>query len=363
MHEDLWDTLKRDWVHVRAEARPGWKHLIRQTFAELEEFYLTPADRDRLAQTRRPWRWFLLTWWLLTALLLKLTPTRRVVLVVALALLWNAQSVIRLGPRVRADFDTAGLGAILVIGILLFELRDKLVAKDELRAVQMSLMPSDPPALAGWDIWMYTRPANDVGGDLVDSLELQPGRLGIALADVAGKALPAALLMAKVQSTLRALATDVPTLGDLAARTNQILCRDGLPNRFATMVYLDVRADSGLVRLLNAGHMPPMQIADGRFHQLPLGNMALGLVPHVTYHEHQVDLAPGDTLLVYSDGVTEALNAAGEFFGDERLLALVPGVAPLSARNAGLRILDAVDRFIGECKPYDDLSIIVIKRR
>ena len=107
---------------------------------------------------------------------------------------------------------------------------------------------------------MYTRPANDVGGDLVDCLDSGGGRVGFALADVAGKALPAALLMAKVQATLRALATDVPSLADLAARTNAILCRDGLPNRFATLVYLDVRDGDGTVRLVNAGHMPPVRI-------------------------------------------------------------------------------------------------------
>ena len=103
---------------------------------------------------------------------------------------------------------------------------DKLLARHELeagRAVQRALMPDRCPTLTGWDVWLYTRPANDVGGDLVDCLEIEPGRVGFALADVAGKALPAALLMAKVQSTLRALATDAPSLSALAARSLPLL--------------------------------------------------------------------------------------------------------------------------------------------
>lgn len=365
MRDDLWSTLKQDWDYVRHEARPSWRRLARQTYAELDEFYFTPAHRQRLAATRGPWRWVLVGWWLLEALLLKLAPARRVVLVVALVFLWLSQNVVRFGNSVRADPNLAVVGGLLLIGILLLELKDKLLARDELRAgraVQMALMPEHAPELSGWDIWMYTRPANDVGGDLVDSLVLSPGRVGVALADVAGKALPAALLMAKVQSTLRALATDVPSLAELAARTNQILCRDGLPNRFATLVYLDVREGSGCVRLLNAGHLPPIKAGPGVFHQLPIGDLALGLVPNAAYSEQTIDVDAGEMLIVYSDGVTEALNEAGDFFGDERLQAVLRALAGLTAREAGARILDTVDRFIGECRPYDDLSLVVLRR-
>jgi serine phosphatase RsbU (regulator of sigma subunit) len=228
--------------------------------------------------------------------------------------------------------------------------------------VQRALMPERCPSLEGWDVWMYTRPANDVGGDLVDCLEVEPGRVGFALADVAGKALPAALLMAKVQSTLRALATEVPSLSALATRTNTILCRDGLPNRFATLVYLDARHHSGLLRLVNAGHMPPVRITGEAFHDLPHGNMALGMMPGATYQEQEVDLQPGEMLVVYSDGLTEALNQAGDFYGDDRMRAVFPTLSALSARDAGARLLASVDAFIGETRPYDDLSLVILKR-
>lgn len=365
MSNGLWSTLKDDWRYVREESRPGWRRQLEQTVAELREFYLTAAERQRLAQTKRPGTWFLLGWWLLRALLLKLTPTRRLVLVVALGCLWLSSVRLKVGRDATVDFDLDTVGQLLLIGVLLLELRDKLLARDELqagRAVQMALMPERAPSLHGWDLWMFTRPANDVGGDLVDSLELSLGHVGLVLSDVAGKALPAALLMAKVQSTLRALASDDVSLGDLASRTNEILCRDGLPNRFATLVYLDLRANSGQVHLLNAGHPPPIVVSGSRFHQLSPGNMALGLMPGVPFDEQAIELQPGDLLVAYSDGVTEALNETGDFFGEDRLQAVLPALNGVSAREGGLRLLETIDRFTGDRRAHDDLSIIVLKR-
>ena len=361
----VWDTLVQDWRYVRDDLRPGWRAMFRTTMAELEEFYLTPEHKDRLKRMNRFWRWLSLSWWLLKSLFLKLTPGRRVVFVAALLLLWSSSGRFSINDESRVSVNVVALGAVLLIGILLLELKDKLLARHELeagRAVQRALMPEFCPTLKGWDVWMYTRPANDVGGDLLDCLELAPGRVGFALADVAGKALPAALLMAKVQATLRALATESTSLSDLATRTNTILCRDGLPNRFATLVYLDVREGDDHVRLVNAGHMPPVRIRTTGFHDLPRGDMALGLMPGSTYHEQHEELRPGEMLVVYSDGLTEALNEAGEFYDEARLRALFPGLCALSAVQAGTRLLESVDAFIGNTRPYDDLSLIVLKR-
>jgi serine phosphatase RsbU (regulator of sigma subunit) len=362
----LWETLVQDWRYLREDVRPGWREALRTTMAELEEFYVTPEHRLRLKGMGRFGRWAYLTWWLLKGLFLTLSPTRRIVVLAALVLLLSSRQVVRIGDGTSVSADFSIVGSVLLLGVLLLELKDKLLARHELeagRAVQKALMPEYCPDLRGWDVWMYTRPANDVGGDLVDCLDLGGGRVGFALADVAGKALPAALLMARVQATLRALATDAPTLADLAARTNTILCRDGLPNRFATLVYLDVRDSEGAVRLVNAGHMPPVWIGPAGFHDLPRGDMALGMMPGAAYVERTEELAPGDMLLVYSDGVTEAMNAAGEFYDDSRLRSLFPGLHALTARDAGQRILASVDAFIGDTRPYDDLSLVVLKRR
>ncbi len=351
---------------MREDVRPGWRQALRATMGDLEEFYLTPEHRQRLKGMGRFPRWIHLGWWLLKGLFLTLSPTRRIVVLVALLLLLTSpRQVVQIGEGASASGDVSILGSGLLVGVLLLELKDKMLARHELeagRAVQRALMPERCPELRGWDVWMYTRPANDVGGDLVDCLDLGGGRVGFALADVAGKALPAALLMGRVQATLRALATDAPTLADLAARTNTILCRDGLPNRFATLVYIDVRDGDGAVRLVNAGHMPPVRIGPAGFHDLPRGDMALGMMPGSGYEERTEELAVGDMLLVYSDGLTEAMNAAGEFYDDSRLRQLFPGLHVLTARDAGQRILTSVDAFIGATRPYDDLSLMVLKR-
>ena len=362
--EPLWDTLKQDWRYVRDDVRPGWRDMLRTTVAELKEFYLTPEHRRRLAGMGTLRRGLWLAGWLLKSLFLKLTPLRRFIFLAALVLLMASPRV-STGGGTSVSVDGQMFSMFLLIGLLLLELKDKLLARHELeagRSVQRALMPDRCPSLAGWDVWLYTRPANDVGGDLVDCLELGPGRVGFTLADVAGKALPAALLMAKVQSTLRALATDAPSLSDLAAKTNDILCRDGLPNRFATLLYFDVRDDDGGVRLVNGGHMPPVLVSAAGYHELPRGDMALGMMPGAAYREQRQDVNPGEMLIAYSDGLTEALNAAGEFYGEDRLRADFATLATLTAKQAGERILASVDAFIGATRPYDDLSVVVLKR-
>ena len=168
--------------------------------------------------------------------------------------------------------------------------------------------------------------------------------------------------MAKVQSTLRALATEATSLSDLASRVNAILCRDGLPNRFVTLVYLDVHADSGRVALINAGHMPPIVVSQPGFHDLPRGDMAMGLMPRTSFEEQHVELQPGEMLVVYSDGLTDAMNSSGEFYGDDRLRALMPGLAALTAADAGARLLASVNTFINNARPYDDISLVILKR-
>ncbi len=230
------------------------------------------------------------------------------------------------------------------------------------RSVQRALMPKPSPSVPGWELWLMTRPANEVGGDLVDYLEIGKDRHGIALGDVAGKGLKAALLMVKLQATLRALAADFTSLAGLGAKLNMILRRDGLPNSFASLVYLELQSGSGTVRLLNAGHMPPLILKDGAVQETAHGGVAIGMMPDATFSEQQIEFRRGDTLLVYSDGLTEAANEAGEFFGEQRLLALLRSSTGLSAQQIGERLVAAADQFAGEARAHDDLSLIVLKR-
>jgi sigma-B regulation protein RsbU (phosphoserine phosphatase) len=249
--------------------------------------------------------------------------------------------------------------------ILMLELKDKLVARNELeagRAVQLALMPQSSPAISGWDLWLFTRSANDVGGDLVDYMQLGDERFGIVLGDVAGKGLPAALLMSKLQATLRALASEETSLGALGSRMNRILCRDGLANRFATLVYMEIGPQSGCVRLLNAGHMPPFVIRAAALEELPRGAMALGMLPEATFSEHAINLNVGDVLVVFSDGLTDAMNASGDFFGEERLRDQLAALAGLTPKQIGTQVVAAVDAFVGDQPPHDDLSLTILMR-
>ena len=257
--------------------------------------------------------------------------------------------------RIRIDFPVSRLlGDALLFLVLMLELKDKLMARDELEAgrkVQLALMPDTSPSVPGWDLWLHTEPANDVGGDLVDHLQVDDRQHGVALGDVAGKALPAALLMVKLQATLRALVPQFGALNDLGSAINRILVRDGLPNRFATLVYLVLPIDSGTVRVLNAGHMAPLVVRGDTIEEMAHGSMALGFMSEATYGEQQVELTSGDVLIVYSDGVTEAINASGEFFGDERLRAAIQETAGQPVAAIGARILQVLEAFVGRLRP------------
>jgi serine phosphatase RsbU (regulator of sigma subunit) len=362
----LFETLGND-LRVVAEdmMRRGVGRSVGGTLASLEAFYLSREDRSRLNERRGIRRLGRRIWWFIRGLLMKLTSARRIMLFVALV-------SILLGAG-RIDFDTVhvafrfqGLGTLLLFAVLVLELKDKLIARDELeagRAVQLALLPTQQPDIPGWDAWLFTRPANDVGGDLVDHLPLADGTHAVVLGDVTGKALPAALLSVKLQATIRALAPHFTDLGEFAGAMNSILYRDGLPTRFASLVYAVLATESGHVRLLNAGHMPPLLLLrNGTLTTLPRGSMVIGMMPDVTFSEQQVDIARGDTLIVYSDGVSEAMNEREDFFGDDQLNALVLETSGMGAAAAGAHMLARLTAFVGEAEQSDDVSLMVLRR-
>lgn len=344
--------------------RGDLKRSFGRDFKDLYHFYLDDEARARLSKMGAVKRAFFFFWWLLKGLILKLPPVRRLLLILCIYLFLMGSFTIHT-DRVELSIHLGIVSFVLLLIILMLELKDKLLARDELavgRAVQIALMPTSNPEVAGWDIWLYTRPANDVGGDLVDYMELRDGQVGIALGDVSGKGLGAALLMAKLQSTLRAFADDCEGLPRLGSQVNRILCRDGLPGRFATLLFLALGPDSGQVRVMNAGHMPPVVLRQDGPETLPPVAPVLGILVTAHFVEQSLALAPGDLMLVYSDGLTEAMNENSEFFGEERLYALLPPLRSLSPRQVGEKLLKEVSRFVGEEHTNDDLSLIVIKR-
>ena len=341
---------------------------LSQELRDLYHFYLDQETRSKLAGMGRIKRAFWLLGWLGKSLLMKLSPGRRLGLLLSCLVTLFGETSFRVGTwSLGADLRPWGFLTLLIV--LMLELKDKLVAKDEIqiaRQVQLALLPDDNPPIPGWSVWSYSRPANDVGGDLVDYLELDGFRHGVVLGDVAGKGLGAALLTAKLQATLRALVPEAASLEDLGAQVNTIFYRDGLDNRFATLFYVELEHHSGQLRYLNAGHNPAFAFGgdDEGVRKLRASSLPLGMLPSSAseYEERSLTLKSGEMLLAYSDGLTEAENTRGEEFGEARLEALAPKLRGLSPETAGARILEEVDRFLGEARVGDDLSLVIVVR-
>jgi len=335
-------------------------------YKDLKEYFLTDDRKEKLKTMNNFKKFFIIPWWLLKSLYFKLTPFRRILLVIAiiLILLSGDNRISSEGTSVNL-ISTAMIAGLIFLFILALELKDKLYAKTELeegRAVQKALMPEAIPDVDGWDIWLYTKPANDVGGDLLDFLKLSDDKVCISVGDVAGKGLSAALLMAKLQSTIRAIVPDYKTLADLGDKINKIFCRDSLPRLFASLIYLELNTQTGKIKILNAGHLPPILIRNNNMEKLKIKSPALGIIPDAIYNEETMNLQPKETLIIYSDGLTEARNEIGNFYSEKRLEQLLSEGLILSSEKLGEKILADISNFIAKAKTHDDLTIAIIKR-
>jgi sigma-B regulation protein RsbU (phosphoserine phosphatase) len=353
----LFPTLREDIT------RGGFFADLKREAREIEEFYLTDEERDRLKKKGRFTRWFVLSLWVLKNSLLKLTSFRRILIVVGLVLIVADLSVRSGGEEVSVHYKV--VGALCLLLVIILELKDKLLAHVELesgRAVQRAMSPEPMPSIPGWKVWLYTRSANEVGGDLVDFLRLSGDQFALALGDVAGKGLGAALFMVKIQSTLRALCPEIESLSDLAAKLNSILMRDGVPGKFASLVFARIASTTGDLRFVNAGHLPPLLVSPEGVTELPKGNVALGLSAQTVFETREVSLEAGQSFVVYSDGVTEAQNEALDFYGLERFRALCMECRSLAPQQFGEKILAAVSAFEGDARRRDDLSLVIVQR-
>ena len=354
----LRDTLRQDLKH------PDFFQSLRRDFSELRQFYIEEEKNLRLAQMTWYKRGFFLAWWLFKSMMLKLTPARRILFFVGFVLILASRSVGIQDDQIQTS-NWEVLGGFLLVFVLMLELKDKLLARDELEAgqkVQNALMPERSPNVPGWSLWLFTRPANEVGGDLVDFLRINEERSGVVLADVAGKGLQAALLMVKLQATIRALASDFQSTSDLMSRINKIFHRDTPSNMFASLLYVELRDNSGELRFVNAGHFPPVLLGSSGIREMSKGETGLGLVSASSYSEQIQTLQRGETFLAYSDGLTEARNEQGDFFGTERLFRLLSRLGAYSVEGMGQAITSELDQFVGEARANDDLSLIILRR-
>ena len=211
----------------------------------------------------------------------------------------------------------------------------------------------------------YTLPARSIGGDYYDFLELPGGDLGVAIADVSGKGIAAALLMSVVQASLRLISADTgSSCAQLAAKMNRFLYGSTAGNKYATFFYAQIDMATRRLRFVNAGHNPPYLVRrtprGAEAQPLKAGGTVLGLFPEADYEAGEVPLLPGDVLVAFTDGVSEAMNPAGEEFGEARLEALLVEGVGQSADDISARLTAAMRDWIADAEPHDDLTFVVV---
>ena len=229
------------------------------------------------------------------------------------------------------------------------------------RSIQRTLLPKDLPSFPGWQLAAYYKPAREVGGDFYDFLSLKDGRLGIIIGDVTDKGIPAALVMASTRSMLRSVAHGESSPGAVLKQVNNLLYQD-IPSRmFVTCLYAILDTANGKLIYANAGHDLPYLKHNGRASELVATGMPLGLMPDMSYEEKEATLAPGDSILFYSDGLVEAHNSKRDMFGFPRLMTLVeehPDSTPVIDY-----LLSKLDGFTGSgWEQEDDVTMVSLQR-
>jgi len=248
--------------------------------------------------------------------------------------------------------------------------RDIALASD----VQRRLLPDAPPRAECADFAAASVPARRIGGDYYDFVELPDGGIGIALADVSGKGVAAALIMSVVQASLRIISSEGGVLPPrLVARMNEFVYRSTPASKYATFFYAQLDEPCRQLRYVNAGHNAPYLLRAGRrsaadsaspeIEELSVGGTVVGMFPDTGYEEATVELCPGDVLLAFTDGVPEAHNPESEEFGEERLQQLLRETAHLPADEISARISAGMKDWIRDAEQYDDLTFIVMKVR
>jgi phosphoserine phosphatase RsbU/P len=234
------------------------------------------------------------------------------------------------------------------------------------REVQERLFPQKLPAIRGLDYAAFCRPALAVGGDYYDFLALPHGQLGVAIGDVSGKGIAAALMMASLQASLRGEATRAPeNLAAAMANINRLVYDSSASNRYATFFYGQYDPASGRFDYVNAGHNPPMIFRRNRgqweITRLEVGGTVIGLIETFAYQQGSVTMCPGDTLIAFTDGISEAMNRTDDEWGEEALAQSVERCDGLPAQQALDRIFQDCDRFVAGAKQHDDMTLVVLR--
>ena len=309
---------------------------------------------------------------LFMALFMKLTPARRVFLLLALVFVFLAIVKADSGGFPSGPWNLLSAGALLLL--IALELSDRVAMKRDLeiaRDIQNWLVPDDPPAVPGLDIAFTTRPANTVAGDYYDAFLRESNddssgssRMFLVVADVAGKSVPAAMLMATFQASLRTLAASPISLREITDGLNRYACAHSLNGRrFTTAFLAELDLADNSLTYVTAGHNAPvLRRAAGEVERLDIGGVPLGVQEDWPYEFATTRLAQDDLLVIFSDGVSEAVNEQNVEYGEPRLVELLRMAPREDASKSLERILRDVDSFVGDTRQQDDITCLILRK-
>src|SRR3984893_15064603 len=351
------------WSQFETEARTSYRLYSKDVAAKTPEGL---TRRGRRVHVIKEFFW---------AVFEKLSPARRVLLLLALIFLAIPHAALqRTGEdgRVYAvEFDLHFWAALLLLLLLVLEIADRVVMKRDLqiaREIQTWLLPGAPPQIPGLVVAYATRPANTVAGDYYDVFP-RPGRANqenrvvLAVADVAGKSIPAAMLMATFQASLKTLSTAQVALPELASNMNHYACNNSQGGlRFTTAFLAEYDPVRRTFDYINAGHNTPiLRRASGQIERLDVGGLPIGIQPEVKYECATITLAPGDWLIIFTDGLVEAENARQEEYGEPRLLTAIEAGKDVEPGELLKRLMAELDLFVGNTPQHDDVTCMLLK--
>lgn len=353
--------LSQLWKQFSTDARASYRFYERDFKARAPE-----AKKRGFWQTAQEFAW---------AILEKLTPARRVLLLLGMVLLLlpaggyshrNEEGHVEI-----VEFDLRFLGGASLFILLMLEVADRVVMKRDLeiaRDIQRWLLPATAPQVPGLNIAFTTRPANTVAGDFYDAFA-RPGldstepHFLLAVADVAGKSIPAALLMATFQASLKTLSETSCSLADLVTGMNHYACTNSQSGlRFTTAFLAEFDPATRALTYINAGHNAPiLRRSSGAIERLSKGGLPLGMWADKSYETGNVNLQPGDWLVIFTDGVVEAENARTEEYGEQRLLNVLQAGATATPEELLRRVMSDLDAFVSATPQHDDVTCMLLK--
>lgn len=350
------------WSQFESEARTSYRLYSRDVEAKTPEGL---TRRGRGLHVAKEFFW---------AVFEKLSPARRVLLLFSLILLvipHGGFEYSRAGNVYAVEFDPHFWAGLILLMLLMLEIADRVVMKRDLqiaREIQTWLLPGAPPQIQGLTVAYATRPANTVAGDYYDVFP-RPGRTNeenrvvLAVADVAGKSIPAAMLMATFQASLKTLSTAQVALPELASNMNRYACSNSQGGlRFTTAFLAEYDPVRRTVCYINAGHNNPiLRRASGQIERLDVGGLPFGIQPEVKYESASVTLAPGDWLIIFTDGLVEAENANQDEYGEARLLSAIEVAHAGQPADMLKRLMAELDLFVGNTPQHDDVTCMLLK--